>query len=89
MAGITAFGAYIPPTRLPLAHLTGRPVKEGGPEKSVAWNDEDSVTMAVTAGVSCLEGLDRGAVDAVLRVLAPMIRRSSGPLLVSPANKSL
>ncbi|MED5261043.1 MAG: OB-fold domain-containing protein [Myxococcota bacterium] len=66
MAGITAFGAYIPPTRLPLAHLAGRPVKEGGPEKAVAWNDEDSVTMAVTAATDCLSGMDRACVDGVL-----------------------
>jgi 3-hydroxy-3-methylglutaryl CoA synthase/uncharacterized OB-fold protein len=31
----------------------------------VAWADEDSVTMAVTAAVNCLRGLDRDAVDAV------------------------
>ena len=66
MAGIAAFGAYIPPTRLPLAYLAGRPAKEGGPEKAVAWNDEDSVTMAVAAAVDCLSGMDRDCVDGVL-----------------------
>jgi len=64
--GITSYGAYVPPTRLAHATIAGRPAKEGAPEKAVAWNDEDSVTMAVTAGVDCLRGFDRGAVDAVL-----------------------
>ena len=46
-AGIVSYGAYVPPTRLALAAIAGRPGKEGGPEKAVAWNDEDAVTMAV------------------------------------------
>ena len=65
MTGITAYGAYVPERRLPLGAIGGRPAKPGGPERSVAWNDEDSVTMAVTAGVNCLRGFDRQRVDAV------------------------
>ena len=45
MSGIAAYGAYVPPTRLPLALISGRPAKEGGPEKAVAYYDEDSVTL--------------------------------------------
>jgi 3-hydroxy-3-methylglutaryl CoA synthase len=66
VAGIVSYGAYVPPTRLPFALVAGRPAKDGGPEKAVAWNDEDAVTMAVAAGASCLRGLDRSAVDALL-----------------------
>ena len=66
MIGICSYGAYVPPTRLPLALCAGRPAVEGGPEKAVAWNDEDAVTMAVTAAVNCLRGIDRESVDAVL-----------------------
>ena len=66
MIGIRSYGAYVPRTRLPLALIGGRPATEGGPEKAVAWNDEDSVTMAVAAAVSCLAGLDRSAVDGLL-----------------------
>ena len=66
VAGITSYGAYIPPTRLPLSVIGGGRAKQGGPEKAVAWNDEDSVTMAVTAGVNCLRGLERSAVDGVM-----------------------
>ncbi|MGI9592223.1 MAG: hydroxymethylglutaryl-CoA synthase family protein [Myxococcota bacterium] len=66
MAGIVSYGAYVPPTRLAFATLGGRPAKEGGPEKAVAWNDEDAVTMAVTAAINCLRGFDRGQVDGLL-----------------------
>ncbi len=64
--GIVSFGAYIPPTRLSFASLAGRPAEEGGPEKAVAWNDEDSVTMGVTAAVNCLRGFDRAGVDGLM-----------------------
>jgi 3-hydroxy-3-methylglutaryl CoA synthase len=66
VAGIQSYGAYIPPTRLAFASLGGGPAVDGGPEKAVAWNDEDSVTMAVAAAVNCLRGFDRAAVDGVL-----------------------
>jgi len=66
VAGIVSYGAYVPRTRLPFALIAGRPAKEGGPERAVAWNDEDALTMAVAAGASCLRGLDRSSVDAVL-----------------------
>jgi hydroxymethylglutaryl-CoA synthase len=62
--GIQSYGAYVPPTRLPLALRAGRSGGEG-PERAVAWNDEDCVTMAVAAGASCLRGLDRAGVDGL------------------------
>jgi 3-hydroxy-3-methylglutaryl CoA synthase len=67
MAGIVSYGAYVPPTRLAFATIAGRPPKgeEIPPERSVAWNDEDAVTMAVSAAVNCLRDLDRATVDAV------------------------
>ena len=66
MTGIAAYGAYVPFTRLPLALIAGRKPKDGGPEKAVAYYDEDSVTMAVDAAIDCLRGIDRAGVDAVL-----------------------
>jgi 3-hydroxy-3-methylglutaryl CoA synthase len=65
MVGVAAYGAYIPRHRLPLAAIGGRGAREGGPEKAVAWNDEDAVTMAVSAAVNCLRDLDRRRVDAL------------------------
>ncbi len=66
MARIISYGAYVPPTRLALATLAGRPPKQGGPEKAVAWHDEDAVTMAVTAAINCLRGFDRDTLDGVI-----------------------
>lgn len=66
MAGILSYGAYVPKTRLPLAAIGGRPARDGGPEKAVAWNDEDTLTLGVSAALHCLQGFDRSAVDAVL-----------------------
>lgn len=65
MTGIASYGAYVPRHRLALGAIGGRPAKEGGPEKAVAWNDEDSVTMAVQAAVNCLRDFDRARVDAL------------------------
>lgn len=65
MTGIVATGAYVPPTRLPLALIQGRKPKEDGPEKAVAYYDEDAITMAVAAALDCLRGFDRARVDAV------------------------
>jgi hydroxymethylglutaryl-CoA synthase len=66
MIGILAHGAYIPLMRLPLSVIAGKAPKEGGPEKAVAWMDEDSVTLAVAAAQNCLQGFDRSRIDAVL-----------------------
>jgi len=62
MAGIVAYGAYVPRYRLGKETVGwGMPV-----EKPVANFDEDSITMAVAAGMDCINGLDRNAVDALL-----------------------
>ena len=65
MIGISAYGAYVPYTRLPLALVAGRKPKEGGPEKAVASHDEDTVTLAVAAALDCLNGIDRAQVDGL------------------------
>ncbi len=66
MIGITSYGAYVPRTRLPFSVIGGRPPKDGGPERSVAWNDEDAITQGVAAAIHCLQGLDRSQVDLLL-----------------------
>ena len=62
MAGISAFGAYVPRYRL-------GPTTEGWnsrSQRSVANFDEDSVSMAVAAGLDCLAGRDRQDIDGLL-----------------------
>jgi 3-hydroxy-3-methylglutaryl CoA synthase len=46
--------------------MDGRAARDGGPERAVAWNDEDAVTMGVAAAVACLRGIDRSSVDTLL-----------------------
>ena len=66
MVGITSYGAYVP------AHSLGRDIiaqawdfpKAPG-EKAVAGVDEDSVTMAVEAGLDCLNGIDEKTIDGL------------------------
>jgi hydroxymethylglutaryl-CoA synthase len=58
MAGIVAYGAYVPFHRLKRAEIgktLGVPSRKG--ERAVASYDEDSVTMAVEAARSCLRGV--------------------------------
>ena len=62
MAGISSFGAYVPRYRLG-AETEGWNSPQ---ERSIANFDEDSVTMAVAAGIDCLRGQDRQAVDGII-----------------------
>ena len=65
MAGIVSYGAYIPIYRLSRAIL-GQVWGGGGRgEKAIANWDEDSITMAVEAGMDCLKGIERQSVDAL------------------------
>lgn len=59
MAGIIAYGAYVPLFRLDRKTIGGRG------EKAICNFDEDSTTMAVEAINDCLKGRDRGAIDAL------------------------
>ena len=67
MPGLVSYGAYVPPTRLGFATIAGRPAAADatGPERAVAWADEDAVTMAVAAGTNALRDFDRAGVDAL------------------------
>ena len=62
MPGISSFGGYVPRYRLGAA-------TEGwnsSVERSIANFDEDSVSMAVAAGIDCLKGRDRQEIDGLL-----------------------
>jgi 3-hydroxy-3-methylglutaryl CoA synthase len=84
--GILSYGAYVPPTRLPFDVISGRAPRNGAPERAVAWNDEDAITMAVAAAVECLRGFDRTSVDGVLfaSTTAPF-REKLGASLIAKA----
>ena len=62
MVRIAAYGAYVPRFRLG----AGTSGWNTGSERSVANFDEDSVTMAVAAGLDCLRGRDRQSVDGLI-----------------------
>lgn len=62
MVGISSVGAYIPKYRLGKETVGW----QSSGEKAVANFDEDSITMAVAAGINCLGGRDRSEVDSVL-----------------------
>ncbi len=66
MAGITAFGGYVPYNRLDrkqIGQAFGKPVSTG--EKAVANYDEDSLTMSVAAALECCRGIDPKTVRGV------------------------
>lgn len=66
MAGIKSFGAYIPYRRLPRSVINAAWGRGGGRgEKAVAGLDEDTISMAVSAGIDCLKGVDPHTVDAL------------------------
>lgn len=65
MAGIIDWGAYVATHRLSPAVLAGRKA-EGGPERALAWADEDSVTMAVDAARNCLKDRPRDMIDLLV-----------------------
>lgn len=66
MVGIKSYGAYIPYRRLPRNVINAAWGRGGGRgEKAVAAIDEDSISMAVSAGIDCLKGIDPKTIDAV------------------------
>lgn len=68
MVGIKRYGIYIPFYRLTRKEIHNTwqtstfPMKG---ERTVANFDEDSLTMSVAAGIDCLKGFDRKAVDGI------------------------
>lgn len=66
MAGIISYGAYIPLWRLSREVIAKawESASIGG-ERSVANNDEDTITMASEAAIDCVAGLEREKVDGL------------------------
>jgi hydroxymethylglutaryl-CoA synthase len=66
VARIASFGAYVPLYRLSrqkIGDAWGIPAVPG--ERAVANADEDSLTMAVAAGLDCLVGIDPSSIDGL------------------------
>ena len=66
MIGILSYGAYIPMWRIDrgeIANASGAP-SMGGERAVTSW-DEDSLTMAVEAGLDCLSGIDPKGIDGL------------------------
>ena len=66
MAGIFAWGSYIPTYRLDrktMGRAWDTPSLPG--ERAVSAGDEDSLTMGVEAALACTNGIDLSSVDAI------------------------
>jgi len=91
MSGIVSYGAYVPKYRIDrkliyksMGWLNPATFMPG--EKAVAQTyDEDSVTMAVAAGIDCLSGIERAGVDAVFFATAtsPYTERQSAEIIAT------
>ena len=86
MAGIVSYGAYVPIWRISrdeIARSTGS-ASMGG-ERAVASWDEDSLTMAVEAGLDCLEGGDPKEIDGLYfaTVSSPYKEKQAAALIAS------
>ena len=72
MVGIMSYGGYVPRYRLKrdlifkaMGWMDRSTFANAKGEKAVANSDEDSITMAVAAGIATLQGQDRANVDGV------------------------
>ena len=80
MVGIVSYGAYVPLWRVNLAE-----VGKGRGEKAVANFDEDSITMAVAAGIDCLSSCGRGEVEGLYfaSTTAPYVEKQSATIIAT------
>jgi len=86
MVGITSYGAYIPLHRLSKATISRAWGDSPVPgEKAVANWDEDSITMAVAAGMDCLNGVDPQTLDGLYLASTtfPYLEKQSAALVAT------
>ncbi len=86
MAGIVSYGSYIPTIRIDrkiIAEAWGRGAVKG--ERSVANNDEDSITMAVEAGLNTIHQMDRNTIDGLFfaTTTSPYIEKMNTSLIAT------
>ena len=85
MVGITAFGVHIPRYRLSAQTLAAVWGGGGGGERAVANHDEDSLTMAVEAGLAALGGRSGQGLGGVMLATTtpPYAEKSSAAILAT------
>jgi len=86
VAGIVSYGAYIPMWRMARDEIAkGSGGASMGGERSVASWDEDSLTMAVEAGLDCLSGIDPKEIDGVYfaSVSSPYKEKQAASIIAS------
>ena len=86
MAKLASFGAYVPLYRLArqrIGDAWGIPAVPG--ERAVANADEDSLTMAVAAGLDCLAGIDQSTIDGLFfaTTTAPYSEKQSAGVIAA------
>lgn len=86
MVGILSYGAYVPIWRIDrsiIAEAAG--AGSMGGERALAGWDEDSLTMAVEAGLDCLAGFDPREVDGLYfaTVTSPFKQKQSSAFIAS------
>jgi hydroxymethylglutaryl-CoA synthase len=89
MAGIIAFGAYIPYYRLSRAEIARAWGASQSPgERAVANYDEDSLTMAVAAARDCLKGISRANIGGLYfaSTTAPYKEKQSAAIIAAVLN---
>lgn len=84
MVGITHWGVHIPIRRMS-AQLLAERRGDGGPERSVAWSDEDSITMGVQAARNCIADVVRSEIDLVIfaSTTHPFCEKQSGAIIAA------
>lgn len=84
MIGISSFGAYVPLYRLARSEIGRAWAGVAAPgEKAIANFDEDSVTLAVAAGLDCLKGMDRSEVGSLYfgTTTAPYLEKEAAVII--------
>lgn len=90
MIGISSYAGYIPRYRLnrmtifsSMGWLNPAIIMNAAGDKAVANNDEDSLTMAVAAGIKCLQGFEAENVGALYfaSTTAPYKERQSANII--------
>ena len=87
MVGIVSYGAYVPMWRMERALIANEAGGGSmGGERAVASWDEDSLTMAVEAGLDCLSGCDPKAIGGLyFATVSPPYKQKQASSIIASA----